>query len=320
MILFHITKFNILFTKFTKTILIGKKYYQLMSEEDSKPDEQSVKTEASSVKEPTSTKILLIVAIVLGVVIVGFLFYFIQTKSNEKLMQSTTTTEYPTTTTAIEYPISYVPELKNINESKMKIVSVNPDLIFDKVNWNATYVHRFNLPGNLTEQYNFHENKGKYPLAFIDESSKSIWLPWLTDGGIYYEGPLEGKYSPRKGIVIMHPPGIKLTKSLVQNITLPEKPVLVAEFASLADWIQPCPNSCSDAIVKIKIDSDLSEYTLYEDIVNSSLNWKTVMLNISKYGNKEVSFKLEANTGGPCSQWCAEWVSVNKFYVGVLQD
>jgi len=221
------------------------------------------------------------------------------------------------------YATATVPILKGIDENKINVISANPDLIFDKVDWNETYILRLNIGplANLSYQIFSHSNTGKYPFAILGEANSEVWAPWYCNSyGFYYEGPLPQKFGNKKGIVVEHPPAINFGVFIAQNVTLKNKSVLVAEIANLADFLEPCSVSCSDAVVKIKITDTLTniEERIYEDVLDSRDGWKIVALDISKYDGKNITFKIEVFSGGPCGEMCGEWLAIDRFYVGEI--
>jgi len=237
-------------------------------------------------------KILIPLAIILGLVIVGVLF------SNYFSLISHRKSEYPKAT---------VPILKEVNMNKLRVISTNPDLIFEKINWSAEYIYKRN---NFTFAVGPEMGEGAI------SSPSEIWYPWYGSG-IYYEGALP-KNSDRKGIIVIHPQNRTAPRPRywAQNISLPAgNLVLVASIGDVADYIDGCASACSDAIIKIKIfdHTRSSEDTIYEDVVD--WRWKDVFLNISEYQNKTITFKIEGHAGGPCAEWCGEWAAIDKFYI-----
>lgn len=199
---------------------------------------------------------------------------------------------------------------------KFVLASENPDLIFEKIDWNANYVFKFNPGDDLISKIYSKSTTGKYSLAILNETDPTILSPWVNQFGFYFEGPLPEKLN--KGIALIPPFSEYIGASMAQNATLPSKPFLIAKIANLADWIDPCKTSCSDVIMRIKI-KDLStgiEETVYENVINSKEGWKTLNLDISKYGNKAVTFKVESFAGGPCGNWCGEWAAIDYLAVG----
>jgi hypothetical protein len=60
-----------------------------------------------------------------------------------------------------------------------------------------------------------------------------------------------------------------------------------------------------------------NEETIYEDVIRESDGWKTIILDISKYAKKNITFKIEGWAGGS-RKWCGEIAAVNKFYIGEI--
>jgi hypothetical protein len=109
---------------------------------------------------------------------------------------------------------------------------------------------------------------------------------------------------------------------IAQNITLDTDGtlVLIATVANVAEWIDPCKQSCSDGIIIIKI-TDINTKTtdiIFDDVIDSREGWKTIALNISRYKDKSIIFSIEGHAGGPCGAWCGEWLAVDKFLIGKL--
>jgi hypothetical protein len=208
------------------------------------------------------------------------------------------------------YPRAAVPLLRNIDTESIEIVSTNPDLVFGGINFSAEYVY---------ERDGFMFVAGPEAEGGVFPSPSEIWYPWYGDG-MYTPGPLPTN-SARRGIIVIHPRREPITKARywAQNISLPRgRLVLVASIGDIADYVDPCKSSCSDAIIKIKIYDHVKnkEDTIYEDVVDAK--WKDVFLDISKYQNKNITLRIEGYAGGPCGEWCGEWAAVDKLYVGVV--
>ena len=284
-----------------------------MSKEDLNPDEQAVKSEKKLVKESTSTKILLVVAIILGVIIVSLSFYLLQIKANK---QQTTTTVQSQVTTTTTYPIAYVPVLKDINETNVQSVSANPELVFE---------------GKGLDKYVSQDIFTGTNYTFIDLFSESgaiasgiLSTPWKASNNSIYINSIDNAPNKEKarGVISIHPISPSTPNFLAQNISLEDgskKYILVAKYANIAFYTRPSKIDCSDVIIRVEIIDNvyLKKDLIYEDLADSREGWKTVFLNISKYSGKDIGFKIEGISGGPCGNWSGEWAAVDKFYVGV---
>ena len=253
------------------------------------------------------TSALIVTSVVLLLVIVAFLFYkFFVTPQPTVIKQG--------------YMRATVPILTGVDERGITILSGDPDFKFAKVDMNGGYqIIKIDLRNDVFSQIWAHTTTGNYTFAILNYVDPLNLLPWFNQNGFYYRGAPPGDPS-RKGVVVFHPLTVNVGSYIAQNMVLPSKPVLVARVANLADWIDPCKTSCSDSIVRIKITdrSTYNEETVYENVLNSKDGWKTVALDLSKYANKDVAFKVEGYAGGPCSQWCQEWTAVDYFGVGQL--
>lgn len=201
----------------------------------------------------------------------------------------------------------------------LRMVSSNPDLLFDKIDWNASYVYKLDTGPNFLPELASHSNTGQYSFVVLDEVPPEILTPWVSNHGFYYEGLLPNA-PDRKGIVILHPVNQTVSAALSQRMTLPSKPYVVAKIADIADFMGPCEISCSDVVIAIKIldNSQNVQETVYQNVSNSQDGWKSVYLDISQYANKDVTFSIEGISGGPCGNMCAEWAGVDYFGIGQL--
>lgn len=200
-----------------------------------------------------------------------------------------------------------VPIISGLDLNELEIISDNPDFTYES--------DSFEPPAPVISNY---------PLSLMDGSgiiSNSLWLPWYSNGlYIDYALPIE---SDNIGVVLLHPIGGETPRYIAQNVTLPNRDnlVLVARIANIADYVDsPCANGCSDAIIKIKFidrETGLSEI-IYESVVESRDGWKNVALDISEFAGKDIIFEIGGYAGGPCSEWCAEWAAVDKFYIATL--
>jgi hypothetical protein len=194
---------------------------------------------------------------------------------------------------SISYPISKVPILENVDLSKIKIISKNPNFIFP------------------------------YP----PPEGVNILFPWEERNNLTLRRFKPINSSFYDFIAILHPASITIPRFVEQNVTLfpNKKYVLVVKMANVADWInEGCITNCSDSLIKIKI-IDLGtkkEETIYEDVLTSKsadkIDWKTVVLDISKYAGKKITFRAEGYAGGPCGSWCGEYTSIDSFYIGEM--
>jgi hypothetical protein len=264
-------------------------------EKDVKQIEHAIQEVPKVGKRDKIDKILLYISIVLGVIILGIftVMYIPPFISQKQLLfeSSTTTTTKPTTTTTptriFVQPNSTVLILKTIDESKLQIISKNPDLIFN---------------------YNWPDPLGG---ATYQDIPKEVWSPWY--GNFSYIAFPDKIGLNETGILIVNPTNISAPKFLSQNLTLPFKNItLVVKVTNLKYYLgSKC--KCSDSIIKIKINED----TIYEDVIDSRDGWKTIALDISKYAGKNITFTMEGHAGGPCGKWCDEFPALDKFYVAV---
>lgn len=195
------------------------------------------------------------------------------------------------------------------------MISANPDLVFDKVDWTAAYVNRFNLGKSYTDYLNNITN-GTYRYALLDNVDSGVISPWVQFHGSYLA------FSPseptRKGIVLLTPLFAGDDAYIQQTVSLPSKPVLIAKVADLAE-LEPCKTSCSDVIMQVNITEQSTgiESTVYEYVVDSTDGWRTMLVDLPQYANEVVTFKLSAIGGGPCG-FCMDWGAVD--YLGVGQS
>jgi len=199
---------------------------------------------------------------------------------------------FQTSEKIVSYPISKVPILEDVDLNKIKTISKNPNFIFP------------------------------YP----PPEGIDILYPWQEGNNISLRRVESINSSFHDFIVILHPVSITTPRFIEQNVTLlPNKRyVLVVKMANVADWInESCITNCSDSLIKIKI-IDLEtgrEDEIYEDVLTSrgaKIDWKTVVLDISKYAGKKITFRVEGYGGGPCGLWCGEYTSIDSFYVGEI--
>ena len=246
---------------------------------------ESTSTEAPEMKKGPMDKKLLAIAVFLGVVIsVISVSYFLIFPESEK--------------SKVGMGLVSAPEkLKNVNidVSKLEILSTNSDLAFNGHDWIEYRGYEMNNP-----------------------SYSSLFHPWSGNG--YYVDNVIPEGSDKEGIVIIHPISETIPRYLAQDITLLEKGnyYLVAEVANIADYVEnPCMGGCSDGVIKIEITGPTSKAT-FEKVLNSLDGWQIIALDISKYAGKSITFRIEGHAGGPCSDWCGEWIGVNEFYIGKL--
>lgn len=199
-----------------------------------------------------------------------------------------------------------VPIISGLDLNELEIISDNPDFTYES--------DSFEPPAPINSNY---------PLSLMDGSgiiSNSLWLPWYSNGlYIDYALPIE---SDNYGSVILHPMDLNTPRFVAQNMTLPNEDnlVLVARIANIADYIDSSCDGCSDAIIKINIidrETNLDEI-IYETTVDSRDGWKNIALNVSEFAGKDIIFEIGGYAGGPCSEWCAEWAAVDKFYIATL--
>ena len=268
---------------------IPEKFIPKKEEEQSKPPEEwktyeempmSVKSQKNKVD-----KKLWVIVLVLGIVITSiFLGYFLispEFKGKSKLGIIPTPEEF---------------KIVNIDKNKLEIISANPDLIFKGYDWMQDRAYKMD-----------------------NVSFSQIFPPWYSNGG-YYDGSIP-EFSDKTGVVIIHPIDVTTPRYLTQDITLPAKGefYLVAEAADIADYINlTCKSTCSDGIIKIVITSPTARKAMFEKVLDSRNGWQTLILNISSYAGLPITFSIEGHAGGPCSDWCGEWLGVNKFYIGKL--
>jgi hypothetical protein len=230
-------------------------------------------------------KIFVLLILMLGIVIVSLVYLYFESKKY----------------------LTNVIILEKVDESRLKIISSNPDLIFIKERWPGDYslLPCYFMSGGILEK---------------EGTNSSFFLPWY--GNAAYCPPEIHTFIERKGIFSLHPISTSVPVFLAQNITLPKRRcILVASVANLADvWNSSCSISCSDAVIKIKIfDYEKGkEDTIYEGVVDSREGWKDIYLEISKYMGRNIAFKIEGHAGGPCGEWCGEYAAVDKFYVAEL--
>lgn len=242
-------------------------------------------------KETGMSKILMIV--IIGVALIG-LFFLLNMTSDQGIFKN-------------NYTKSEVPILSDLDLNKLEIISDNPDFI---------YTHDNFEPPNAAESY--------YPMYLMDGSGSipsNFWLPWYGNG-VYMNYPLPIG-SNNDGSIFLHPKDISTPRFIVQDISLPNEDniVLVARITNIAEYVDAACDGCSDAIIKIKIIDRATnvEETIYEGFVDSQKGWENVALNISKFAGKGITFRIEGHAGGPCSDWCAEWAAVDKFYIATLE-
>jgi len=201
-----------------------------------------------------------------------------------------------------------VPIISGLDLNELEIISDNPDFI---------YTHDNFEPPNAAESY--------YPFYLMDGSGSipsNFWLPWYGNGiCMNYPLPIG---SNNDGSIFLHPKDISTPRFIAQNISLPNEDniVLVARITNIAEYVDAaCEDVCSDAMIKIKVVDRSRGKTqeVYETVVDSQRGWEDVALNISKFAGKDITFIIEGHGGGPCSEWCAEWAAVDKFYIGTLQ-
>jgi hypothetical protein len=121
------------------------------------------------------------------------------------------------------------------------------------------------------------------------------------------------------GISSTQPSPIPLLPAVIQNAALQDKNKYIL-IIQLANSRSPCSEKCTDSLFKIKIldCSSNEEEMIYEDVINGEEGWKTIPLDISRYVNKTIIFKLDHYAGGPCGMWCSEELFIKKFYIGKL--
>jgi hypothetical protein len=224
----------------------------------------------------------------------------IENKLEEKILEKINSMRrefkriYPNLT-EVKHPLSSLPILK-LNETKLEVISFNPDIIYEKRKW----PHKFG--------------------ASFSELPQEFWGPWYSNG--YYIKDSIPKNSNKKGIVLIHPKNFTNPRFLAQNVTLSNDIyVLITEVANIAAYLgHSCKNS--DVIIKIKIIDHKTgkENTIYEDVVSKSDGWKKVSIVMgNKYANKNITFKIEGHAGGS-NTWCGEFAAVNKFYIGRTKE
>jgi len=187
------------------------------------------------------------------------------------------------------YPYFSVP-IVEIDENQLNIISSNPDLIFERKEWPSKY-------GSELHQLPSH-----------------FWYPWYGNG--FY-----CKYSNMKGIFVIHPFNLTKPTFLAQNIILEnDNYVLVVEIFNSPIRCKDLGEGLFDTLIKINIldHKNETEETIYEDIPNYKENWitKTIALDITKYANKNITFKIEGHVGKPYGVWSGTFVAVKKFYIG----
>ena len=268
---------------------IPEKFIPKKEEEKPKPPEEwktyeEIPMPIKSQKNKVDKKLWIIV-LVLGIVItslfLGYFLIFPEFKGKGKLGIFPNPEEFKNV---------------NIDINKLEIISANPDLIFKGYDWGQGYSYEMD-----------------------NVSFSQIFYPWHSNGG-YYDGYIP-ELSDKTGVVIIHPIDVTTPRYLTQDITLPAKHefYLVVEAANIADYIKkPCKEACSDAIVKIIITSPTARKAMFEKVLDSRNGWQTLVLNISSYAGIPITLSIEGHAGGPCSDWCGEWLGVNKFYVGQL--
>lgn len=266
----------------------------------------------SGKKGSTLRWITLAIVLVIILVLAFFIKPMLQTSSNDTL----STTQYQTE----------VPFLSEIDESKLEIISNDPDFILNlpKIEeWPEDY------PIPLTE---YTVNLGDY----VEVGDLQVLRPFLLQREQLMSFPLEGnafyypdsipENSDTEGVFIL--PVVLETTFLEQSVDLEKdnQYVLVAKIANIYDFMGgDC--SCADSIIRIKIldTSTEKEDTIYEAIVNSKDGWKDVFLDISRYNGKSIKFRIESDkipqnstlTDELCETDCGYWASaVDKFYVG----
>ncbi|MEM3504493.1 MAG: hypothetical protein QW134_09780 [Nitrososphaeria archaeon] len=148
----------------------------------------------------------------------------------------------------------------------------------------------------------------------MDELPESFWEPW--EGKFFYLKEAAG----RKGVIVIHPISENEPSFIEQKVSLPiGKFILRATIADIAydiDKILGSHTDCSytDVIFKIKIVYGNQEEIIWEAVKNSNEGWVEVVLDISKFANKDITMRIESYAGG-LSPWCGEWAAVDKFYV-----
>jgi hypothetical protein len=191
------------------------------------------------------------------------------------------------------------------SETDLIPISQNPDLIFDV----TPFANEFSTF--------FKQEKGinVYPLSLFNISP-------FSGEAVYYPGEMP-KNSGNKGIIILHPLDKDRPLRFVYRLSVPSDGfyVLYIKYADIANYFEreTCPD-CRDVLMKVKITDVTTNATetVLEDVVDARDGWKQAFINLSTYEGKSVEIAVEAWAGGPCGVWCAEWLGIDKFYVGKL--
>jgi len=191
------------------------------------------------------------------------------------------------------------------SEADLIPISQNPDLIFDT----TPFANEFST--------SFKQEKGinVYPLFLFNNSP-------FSGEAVYYLGEMP-KNSENKGIIITHPFDKNQPLSVVYRLNVPSDGfyVLYIKYANVANYFEKetCPD-CRDVLMKVKVTDTRTNATetILEDVADSRDGWKQAFTDLSRYKGKSIDIAVEAWAGGPCNPWCAEWLGVDRFYVGKL--
>lgn len=247
-------------------------------------------------------KIMGILIGALAVVSILLIVFLILPNLDRDTTTTTTTTTSPTIATTTTTVFENNRLIENIDRN-IETVSENPDLIFEET-WSEDDVHSLDTGSKFVNIYQAPES----------------FYPWFSNGSYSLEN--YSIITDRIGVVSIHPNPTTPTY-LGQNITLDNDDyIIVATIANTANYRpdKAC-YPCSDSIFIIKIIDLVTglEEKIYEDVIDSTQGWQTIYLDISDYKNKDISLIIEAHDGGPCGYWCAEYATVDEFYIGRLE-
>ena len=139
------------------------------------------------------------------------------------------------------------------------------------------------------------------------------------DNGAAYN--LNKNFRGRTGVVAVHPQLDKTKTFITQRVYLEPgyKYALKVAVADIAGWIPETDGicECMDGILKIKVldSSTGQEEMLLDCVLDSRDDWQDFSFDISKYAGKTINITAEGHVGGPCGDWCGEWVALDYFYV-----
>ena len=232
-----------------------------------------------------STYILIVCVVFAGIILTSFYFFNRKTSISNNYAYANAT----------------VPVIQNFNENQVRILSDNPDLIFNDSGWIRWY----------PPEKNYYTT-----IPVFNSDSK-----WYRNGAGYFSGSIPPE-SNHKGIIGLSPDFVDIPAGIGQNITLPNGNLaLFVSYANLAPYFTNDSDSCNclAGVIRIKIiDYDTKNAaTIFEDVVFTNESWKDVALDISKYADKNIAFQAEGWGDSPCG-FCGVFPFIDKFYIATL--